>query len=76
MNLAQACWEFFERMAYYGDYNMEEDELNDPLEDDGQGGHARTANDHVIMLVDARQNMLEPKDDNGGVRLLGSVPRT
>lgn len=55
---------------------MEEDHLNDQLEDDGQDEHARTASDHVIMLVDARKNMLEPMDDNGKVTLFGSVQKT
>lgn len=56
-------------MPYNGGYdNVDEDELNDELEDDGQGGHYKAADDHVIVLVDARKNMFQTMHDNDGVR--------
>lgn len=53
-------------MPYPGGFEDREDEddFNEEEEDDGHGGYIRSANDHVILLVDARKNMMEQMDQN------------
>lgn len=54
-----------------GYYRQDDDDVfDDDLEEgeeDGQGGHIRSSNDHNILLIDARPNMFEPMDAAGDV---------
>lgn len=60
-------------MSYSGGYKREEhddvkdDEAFEEDEDGAHEGHARSRNDHVILLVDARKNMLETMNEYGEV---------
>lgn len=60
-------------MSYSGSYMREEhdgikdDEVFEEDESGDHEGHARSRNDHVILLVDARKNMLETMNEYGEV---------
>ncbi len=54
-------------MPYYGGYKEEDDDLDNDEEEE-EGGEMKSANDHCILLIDARPNMFEVINDDGDVR--------
>jgi len=57
----------FVRMPYAGGYKEEDDDLDNDGEEE-EGGEMKSANDHCILLIDARPNMFEVVNDDGDVR--------
>ena len=65
-------------MPYSGGYYKEEDDdLNDEEEEEeGGAGEIKSANDHCILLIDARTNMFEVVNDDGEVRNINMHTRS